>query len=29
MHLVEYNKIPLFTDEIQAWDYGPVVPAVY
>lgn len=26
--LVRFNK-PLFEEEIQAWDYGPVVPSVY
>jgi len=29
VHLVLNNKAPLFTDEIEAWDYGPVVPPVY
>ena len=29
VHLVLYNKTPLFEDEIEAWDYGPVVPSVY
>lgn len=23
------NKNPIFSDEIEAWDFGPVVPAVY
>lgn len=23
------NKKPLFSDKIQAWDYGPVVPPLY
>ncbi len=27
-HLVWY-KVPLFPEEIQAWEHGPVVPAVY
>ena len=27
-HLVRYGK-PLFEDEIDAWQYGPVVPSVY
>lgn len=27
-HLARYGK-PLFEDEIVAWQYGPVVPAVY
>jgi uncharacterized phage-associated protein len=26
--LVRYDK-PAFDDEIQAWDYGPVIPSVY
>ena len=26
--LAEYNE-PLFSDEIQAWDMGPVVPKIY
>jgi len=29
VHLVLYDKNPLFHEEIEAWDYGPVVPAVY
>lgn len=29
VHLVLNNSKPLFTDEIQAWQYGPVVPNVY
>jgi uncharacterized phage-associated protein len=29
VHLVLYNKTPLFPEEIEAWDYGPVVPEVY
>ena len=28
VHLV-FNSEPLFSDEIQAWDYGPVIPSVY
>ena len=28
VHIVFTDK-PLFDDEIQAWDYGPVVPSVY
>lgn len=28
IYLIE-NEDPLFEDPIQAWDYGPVVPAVY
>lgn len=27
-HLARYGK-PLFDDEIEAWQYGPVVPTVY
>ena len=27
-HMVKLHK-PLFMDEIEAWDYGPVIPAVY
>ena len=29
VHLVLNNKTPLFNDDIEAWDYGPVVPSVY
>jgi uncharacterized phage-associated protein len=29
VHLVLHNKAPLFPEEIEAWDYGPVVPEVY
>ena len=29
VHLVLNNDIPLFTDKIEAWEYGPVVPSVY
>jgi uncharacterized phage-associated protein len=28
-HLVLHDKIPLFPEPIEAWDYGPVVPPVY
>ena len=28
-HLVKYDKKPLFHDDIEAWDIGPVVPSVY
>ncbi|MDR3238033.1 MAG: DUF4065 domain-containing protein [Spirochaetia bacterium] len=27
-HLAMYNK-PLFAEEIQAWEHGPVVPVLY
>lgn len=27
--LVYYDKKPLFREDIEAWDYGPVVPLVY
>ena len=27
-HLARYGK-PLFDDDIEAWQYGPVVPSVY
>ncbi len=27
-HLARYDK-PLFQEDIQAWDYGPVIPEVY
>lgn len=27
-HLVRFGR-PLFEDEIEAWKYGPVIPAVY
>jgi uncharacterized phage-associated protein len=29
VHLVLYDKTPLFPESIEAWDYGPVVPPVY
>jgi uncharacterized phage-associated protein len=29
VHLVLHNKTPLFPEDIEAWDYGPVVPPVY
>ncbi|MDR0942324.1 MAG: DUF4065 domain-containing protein [Holosporales bacterium] len=29
LYLVDYNKKPLFEDEIQAWKWGPVVPSAY
>jgi uncharacterized phage-associated protein len=29
VHLVLNEKQPLFTEQIEAWDYGPVVPPVY
>src|SRR3990167_6214830 len=29
MHLVVYDGQPLFEDVIEAWNYGPVVPALY
>jgi len=29
VHLVLYDKKPLFDDPIEAWDYGPVIPSVY
>jgi uncharacterized phage-associated protein len=29
VYLVLHNKIPLFPEDIEAWDYGPVVPPVY
>lgn len=28
-HLVNFNKRPLFKEEIEAWDLGPVVKEVY
>lgn len=28
-HLVNFNKEPLFDDEIKAWNFGPVVEEVY
>lgn len=28
LHLAK-NKTPLFDEEIQAWDYGPVIPSVF
>jgi uncharacterized phage-associated protein len=29
VHLVLNDKDPLFPEDIEAWDYGPVVPPVY
>jgi len=29
VYLVLHNKEPLFKEDIEAWDYGPVVPPVY
>jgi uncharacterized phage-associated protein len=29
MNLVVYNKTPLFTDNIEAWERGPVISSVY
>jgi len=29
VHLVRYGGSPLFGEDIEAWDYGPVVPPVY
>lgn len=29
VHLVLHERTPLFDDEIQAWDYGTVIPKVY
>lgn len=29
VHLVLNNKEPLFTQDIEAWQYGPVVPELY
>ena len=29
VHLVRHNGTPLFGEDIEAWDYGPVVPPVY
>jgi uncharacterized phage-associated protein len=29
VHLVLNDKTPLFPEDIEAWDYGPVVPPVY
>jgi len=29
VHLVLHDKEPLFKEDIEAWDYGPVVPLVY
>jgi len=28
-HLVNYNRRRLFSDPIEAWDLGPVVPEIY
>jgi uncharacterized phage-associated protein len=29
VHLVLHDRNPLFMEDIEAWDYGPVVPQVY
>jgi len=29
VYLVLHDKEPLFIEDIEAWDYGPVVPLVY
>jgi uncharacterized phage-associated protein len=29
VHIVLHEKAPLFPEDIEAWDYGPVVPTVY
>lgn len=29
VHLVLNERVPLFMEPIEAWDYGPVVPPVY
>ena len=29
VYLVLHDKEPLFSESIEAWDYGPVVPPVY
>jgi uncharacterized phage-associated protein len=29
VYLVLHDKEPLFGEDIEAWDYGPVVPPVY
>jgi uncharacterized phage-associated protein len=29
VYLVLHDREPLFFEEIEAWDYGPVVPLVY
>jgi uncharacterized phage-associated protein len=29
VYIVLHNKEPLFIEDIEAWDYGPVVPPVY
>ena len=29
VYLVLHDKRPLFSEPIEAWDYGPVVPPVY
>lgn len=28
-HLATHNGVPLFSDPIEKWQYGPVVPSVY
>jgi uncharacterized phage-associated protein len=29
VYLVLHDKEPLFMEDIEAWDYGPVIPPVY
>ena len=29
VHLVLHDRVPLFNEDIEAWDYGPVIPPVY
>jgi uncharacterized phage-associated protein len=29
VYLVLHEKVPLFPEDIEAWDYGPVVPEIY
>jgi len=29
VHLVLYDKQPLFPEDIEAWDIGPLIPSVY